>query len=223
MTAAFFHLGIVDPGLFLLAVLLLCVTPGPDTAFIVSRSLAQGARAGALSALGISLGCCLHCLLCAFGVTALIAASPGAFVIIKFGGALYLIFLGVRILISARRMVASANAVVALEPSRRREGVALVVQGFATNVANPKVILFFIAFFPQFVASDSPSKTFSLLLLGALFIVVATLYNVAVAWLSGSITRRIRAVPRFSLWLERGLGAAFIALGLRIALIRQPL
>lgn len=223
MSELMMHLGILDLGLFVGAVLLLCVTPGPDTAYIVSRSLAHGPRAGALSALGISLGCCLHCLLCAFGVTALLAASPSAFKVIKFVGAIYLVFLGVRILWSARRLARASGGTDALASPPARRGGALVVQGFLTNVANPKVILFFVAFFPQFVATDSPSKTVSLLVLGALFIVIITVYNVLVAWLAGSITARIRAVPRFALWLERGLGAAFIGLGLRIALIRQPL
>jgi threonine/homoserine/homoserine lactone efflux protein len=223
MTELTLHLGIVDPGLFVTAVFLLCVTPGPDTAYIVSRSLAQGPRAGALSALGISLGCCLHCLLCAFGVTALLAASPSAFAIIKFAGALYLIFLGARILWSARQLVREGASRTLAQGPVARGAWALIVQGFLTNVANPKVILFFIAFFPQFVATDSPSKPVSLLVLGALFVVIITLYNIVMAWLAGSITARIRAVPRVSLWLERGLGGAFIALGLRIALIRQPL
>jgi threonine/homoserine/homoserine lactone efflux protein len=156
-------------------------------------------------------------------VTALLAASPSAFAIIKFAGALYLIFLGARILWAARRLVRQGALSPVAEAPIARRGGALIVQGFLTNVANPKVILFFIAFFPQFVATDSPSKPVSLLILGALFVVIITLYNVLMAWLAGSITARIRAIPRFSLWLERGLGAAFIALGLRIALIRQPL
>src|ERR1700756_4526116 len=94
--------GIVHFPLFVAAVFLLNVTPGPDTAYIVGRSVAQGRGAGLLSALGISAGCCVHTLACAFGLTALIAASATAFTVIKFAGAIYLIYLGVRVLVGSR-------------------------------------------------------------------------------------------------------------------------
>jgi threonine/homoserine/homoserine lactone efflux protein len=152
--------GITHFGFFVVAVFLLNVTPGPDTAYIVGRSVAQGRGAGLTSALGISAGCCVHTLACAFGLTALLAASATAFTVIKFVGALYLIYLGVR-LIFARPAATEATGDVktaraAGAPKSLRQ---LFLQGFWTNVLNPKVVLFFVSFFPQFVTIGSAHKT----------------------------------------------------------------
>jgi threonine/homoserine/homoserine lactone efflux protein len=219
-------LGIVHLGLFLSAVLLLNLTPGPDTAYIVGRSLAQGRMAGVISALGICLGCCVHSVLCAFGLTALLAASASAFLVIKFIGAIYLVVLGVRLCWrSSKPDAGRPDAPVALKraPKPQRAGHSLLVQGFLTNLFNPKVILFFVAFFPQFVTQASASKPLALLVLGAMFFFMSLLYNCSVAWLAGSITTRVRAVPGVALWLERMVGVAFVALGARLALIERPL
>ena len=160
-------LGITGFTFFLVAVFLLNVTPGPDTAYIVGRSVAQGRGAGIVSALGISAGCIVHTLACAFGLTALLAASATAFTVIKFAGAIYLIYLGVRLIFAqtgppkpARTTRANAKAA----PKSLRQ---LFAQGFVTNVLNPKVVLFFVSFFPQFVAADSPHKALAFLALGA--------------------------------------------------------
>ncbi len=225
MSAWLEWLGIVHLGLFMSAVLLLNLTPGPDTAYIVGRSLAQGRMAGVISALGICLGCCVHSVLCAFGLTALLAASASAFLVIKFVGALYLVVLGLRLCWPfgrARRSTADAPAAPAA-PARQRAGRSLLMQGFLTNLFNPKVILFFVAFFPQFVAPAGHSKPLALLLLGAIFFLMSLLYNCGVAWLAGSITTRVRAVPGLAVWLERLVGVAFVALGARLALIERPL
>jgi threonine/homoserine/homoserine lactone efflux protein len=108
-------------------------------------------------------------------------------------------------------------------PKPQRAGHSLLVQGFLTNLFNPKVILFFVAFFPQFVTQASASKPLALLVLGAMFFFMSLLYNCSVAWLAGSITTRVRAVPGVALWLERMVGVAFVALGARLALIERPL
>ncbi|MDY7807219.1 LysE family translocator [Burkholderia stagnalis] len=208
-------LGITHFGFFLPAVFLLNVTPGPDTAYIIGRSVAQGRGAGLMSALGISAGCCVHALACAFGLTAVLAASATAFTVIKLVGAAYLIYLGVRMLLAkpaAGAGAAPAAAAVAAKPLRQ-----LFMQGFWTNVLNPKVVLFFVSFFPQFVSADSAHKALAFLTLGAVFVVMSTLWNSMLAWVAGSVTRRFSGKPGVKKWLDRTVGSAFVGLGLKLA------
>ncbi|WP_175815924.1 LysE family translocator [Burkholderia diffusa] len=208
-------LGITHFGFFVLAVFLLNVTPGPDTAYIVGRSVAQGRGAGLMSALGISAGCCVHALACAFGLTALLAASAAAFMVIKLVGAAYLIYLGARMIL-ARQAAAPAGAeaarATAAKPLRQ-----LFMQGFWTNVLNPKVVLFFVSFFPQFVSADSPHKALAFLALGSVFLVMSTVWSCIVAWVAGSVTQRFSGKPGVRKWLDRTVGSAFVGLGLRLA------
>jgi RhtB (resistance to homoserine/threonine) family protein len=207
--------GITHFGFFVVAVFLLNVTPGPDTAYIVGRSVAQGRGAGLMSALGISAGCCVHSLACAFGLTALLAASATAFTVIKFVGALYLIYLGVR-LIFARPAAAEAQgaAGAAGAPKSLRQ---LFLQGFLTNVLNPKVVLFFVSFFPQFVTTGSDHKAFAFLTLGGVFVLMSMVWNSFVAWIAGSVTQRFSGKPAVKRWLDRGVGSAFVGLGIKLA------
>ncbi len=210
-------LGITDLPLFVGAVFLLNVTPGPDTAYIVGRSVAQGRAAGVMSSLGVSAGCCVHALATAFGLTALLAASPTAFTIIKYAGAAYLVWLGLRLLWS--RQGTAVGATVAPQDTRglRR----LFMQGFLTNVLNPKVILFFVSFFPQFVDPRAAHQATAFLVLGAIMIAMSTVWNTAVAWLAGTLTRRVGQTPRLKCWLDRLVGTAFIGLGARLALVQR--
>ncbi|MCA8067430.1 LysE family translocator [Burkholderia sp. AU38729] len=205
--------GITHFGFFVLAVFLLNVTPGPDTAYIVGRSVAQGRGAGLMSALGISAGCCVHALACAFGLTALLAASAAAFTVIKLVGAAYLIYLGVRMIIAKQAAEPSGTAAAqAAKPLRQ-----LFMQGFWTNVLNPKVVLFFVSFFPQFVSADSPHKAWAFLTLGGVFVVMSTVWTSLVAWVAGSVTARFSGKPGVKKWLDRTVGSAFVGLGLRLA------
>ncbi len=210
--------GIVHPGVFCLAVLLLNLTPGPDTAFIVGQSVAHGRRAGLLSVLGISAGCAAHTIALSLGLSALIAASAGAFLVIKVVGAAYLVFLGVRMIVGTigRRGAAAASAAAPAIPPGPASPARTFAKGFLTNLLNPKVVLFFLSFFPQFVSAASPSKGVAFLLLGTILIAISTVYNGLVAWLAGSITQRMRGAPGVKAWLERSVGVAFIALGARI-------
>ncbi|RQR47301.1 LysE family translocator [Burkholderia sp. Bp9140] len=207
-------LGITHFGFFVLAVFLLNVTPGPDTAYIVGRSVAQGRGAGLMSALGISAGCCVHALACAFGLTALLAASAAAFTVIKLAGAAYLIYLGVRMLLTKQAAAAGAQAAQATAAKPLRQ---LFMQGFWTNVLNPKVVLFFVSFFPQFVSADSPHKALAFLALGAVFVVMSTIWTGIVAWVAGSVTQCFSGKPGVRKWLDRTVGSAFVGLGLRLA------
>ncbi len=218
------ELGIVHLGLFCVAVLLLNLTPGPDTAFIVGQSVVHGRRAGLMSVLGISAGCVVHTLAIALGLSAIIAASAGAFLVIKWVGAAYLVYLGAR-MIAASLHAGARGAHVDLDavgrlplPPSPPSGRRVFLQGFLTNVTNPKVLLFFLSLFPQFVAADSPHKALAFAALGGILTVLSTVYNGAVAWVAGSITRRMRSAPRIKAWLDRSIGGLFIALGARIAL-----
>jgi len=208
-------LGITGFGLFCLAVLLLNATPGPDTAYIVGRSVAQGRGAGIVSALGISAGCCVHTLASAFGLSAILAASATAFGIIKLAGGAYLVYLGIRMLM-ARRQEPGAIA-----PPEARPVRTIFWQGFVTNVLNPKVVLFFLSFFPQFVSADSQYKTAAFLVLGAVFVAMSTVWNCGTAMLAGTLARRAGSNPGVKVWLERTVGAAFVGLGVRLALARN--
>ncbi|CAG4892147.1 LysE family translocator [Paraburkholderia saeva] len=204
---------------FVVAVFLLNVTPGPDTAYIVGRSVAQGRGAGLMSALGISAGCCVHSLACAFGLTALLAASATAFTVIKFVGAIYLIYLGVRLILAkpAAEVPNVATSVPSRAPGAPKSLRQLFLQGFWTNVLNPKVVLFFVSFFPQFVTADSEHKTLAFLALGVVFVLMSMVWNSFVAWIAGSVTQRFSGKPGVKKWLDRGVGSAFVGLGIKLA------
>ncbi|MGH8806461.1 MAG: LysE family translocator [Noviherbaspirillum sp.] len=209
-------LGISDFSLFCAAVLLLNATPGPDTAYIVGRSLAQGRAAGLMSALGISAGCCVHALASAVGLSAILAASATAFTLIKLAGGAYLVYLGIRMLLTK-----PANAAA---PSATRDVRSLQTifwQALVTNVLNPKVILFFLAFIPQFVRTDASQKTLAFLVLGVAFAAISMCWNSGTAFLAGTLARRAGRNPQARLWLERVVGATFVALGVKLALTRN--
>ncbi|KDB09896.1 Lysine exporter protein (LYSE/YGGA) [Burkholderia sp. lig30] len=208
-------LGITHFGFFLVAVLLLNATPGPDTAYIVGRSVAQGRGAGLMSALGISAGCCVHALACAFGLTAVLAASATAFTVVKMVGAAYLIYLGVRMVFA--KQAAGGDAPQAAPRAAAKPLRQLFLQGFWTNVLNPKVVLFFVSFFPQFVSADSPRKALAFLTLGAVFVAMSTVWNSMLAWVAGSVTQRFSGKPGVKKWLDRTVGSAFVGLGFKLA------
>ncbi|HYR00112.1 MAG TPA: LysE family translocator [Casimicrobiaceae bacterium] len=206
--------GIHDLGLFVLAGLLLNVTPGADTLYIVARGTTQGARAGAVAALGIGAGCIVHTLAAALGLSAILATSATAFAVVKWIGAAYLVYLGATLLASRSRPAAPA----ALPPAPLARVFA---QGFLTNVLNPKVALFFLAFLPQFIDADAPRKAAAFLFLGAVFNVNGTLWNLLVAWLSATVAQRFSANSTVATWLRRSAGAAFVALGVRLGLAER--
>ena len=208
-------LGTQDLLLFIASALLLNITPGPDTLYIVGRSSTQGLKAGVFAALGIGAGTLVHITAAALGLSAIFSASASAFAALKLAGAAYLVYVG----ISLMRSRASDAGMVAVP-----HGAALhtiFIQGFWTNVLNPKVALFFLAFLPQFVDAEAPSKVLALLFLGLLFNFNGTLWNLFVAWSSARIGRAVLARGRAALWFNRTVGALFVYLGARLALSRQ--
>jgi threonine/homoserine/homoserine lactone efflux protein len=204
-------LGTTDLWLFVLAGLALNVTPGPDTMYILGRSATQGAKAGALAALGISAGCVVHILAATLGLSALLLASSTAFMGMKFLGAAYLIYLGITML---RAKAGSQTH----QSEREMAGLRTVFwQGFLTNVLNPKVALFFLAFLPQFIAAEAPRKWLAMLFLGLLFNFNGTLWNLFVAWSSARITTQFKVSSFAARSLNRLCGGLFIYFGYRLA------
>ena len=207
-------LGIHELWLFVLSGLLLNVTPGPDTAYIIGRSIQLGWRGGAAAALGICSGCLVHVSGAAIGLSALLMASSAAFTFIKWLGAAYLLFTGLQMLLSRRQPIADLT-VQGGEITLRR----VFWQGALTNVLNPKVALFFLAFLPQFVAADSPHKTLAFLLLGLIFIFNGTLWCLAVAAFAARAASRLRQSQGVIAWINRVLGGLFVYLGIRVAML----
>jgi threonine/homoserine/homoserine lactone efflux protein len=204
-------LGIHDLALFMLSGVLLNLTPGPDTLFILSHAT-RGARAGSMAALGIGAGCLLHIAAATIGLSALLLASATAFAALKTLGALYLIWIGISLLRSG------APGAPAAGPGGAAPGAARIfAQGALTNALNPKVAMFFLAFLPQFVDPAAPHRALGFLALGCLFNLTGTLWNLALAQLGSRALRRAPGLQRAAGWFARGVGALFVALGIRLA------
>ena len=209
-------LGIHDLWLFIVSGLILNVTPGPDTAYIVGRSVQFGWRGGAVATLGISSGCLVHVFTAAVGLSALLMASSAAFTALKLAGAAYLCFIGLTMLL-ARASKATSEIPASVAPVSLRQ---VFWQGALTNILNPKVALFFLAFLPQFVAAESPHKALAFILLGAIFIFNGTLWCLGVAAVAAKTAGRISQSGAVARWINRALGGMFIYLGVRIALFQ---
>lgn len=202
--------GTTDLALFVVAGLLLNITPGADTLYILGRSALQGWRGGAVAALGVGAGLFVHTFAAAVGLSALLAASATAFTILKWVGAAYLVYLGVSLLIARPPIVQRTPAVHAANLR------AVFLQGFLTNVLNPKVALFFLAFLPQFVDPGASNKTLTFLFLGFVFNFNGTLWNLFVAWSAARVASSLNRSGHFALWLNRAVGALFVYLGIRL-------
>ena len=202
--------------LFVAAGWLLNLTPGPDVLYIVTNALRSGVRAGMVAALGIVSGCFVHVFAAAVGVSALLATSANAFTVLKWIGAAYLLWMGVRLLRSKAaplELNAGISEVNLWRVYRR---------GFLTNVLNPKVALFFLAFVPQFIAPEAPHKALVFLLLGLLFNLNSLPINFGYAWLAAWAARRVHAVQRAMHWMDRAAGLLFVGFGLKLAMTDNP-
>ena len=206
--------------LFMAAGWLLNLTPGPDVLYIVTNSLRAGAKAGIVAGLGITAGCFVHVFAAALGVSALVATSATAFNLLKYAGAAYLLWIGVKLLLAKTPSTQTDLAAqAALQPTR--DLMAVFRGGFFTNVLNPKVAIFFLAFVPQFIAPDADNKALTFILLGVIFnlnsIPVNSGWALAAAW-----TARNNAVQRGMHWLDRVAACMFIGFGLKLALSDNP-
>jgi len=190
---------------------LLNLTPGPDTAYILGRSIAQGREAGIASALGICVGSIFHSCAAALGLSAILATSAVAFAAIKLLGGAYLIFFGIKMLLDRRRQLSLPSNF------RRRTTIAAFRQGVFTNVLNPKVALFFLAFLPQFIDPASNMKLLAFLALGLTFVTTGTIWCLILAWFASALSERLRENETIGQWLNRAAGALFVFLGARLA------
>lgn len=207
--------------LFVAAGLLLNLTPGPDVLYIVSHALRQGARAGMVAALGITAGCFVHILAAAAGVSALMAASATAFTVLKWVGAAYLVYVGLRMLLSgppaAMDSVADSG-----RPSWTPGMKSIFFRGFWTNALNPKVALFFLAFVPQFIGPGVEHKALAFLLLGLLFNFNGLWVNLGWALAAAWLATRATALSAAMHWLDRIAGLMFMGFGVKLALADNP-
>ena len=207
--------GIHDFGLFLGAAILLNLTPGPDTVYILGRTIAQGREAGIASAFGISLGSIFHTCAAALGLSAILATSAVAFGAIKLLGGAYLIFLGIKMILDRRKQLSLPSSF------RRRTTSAAFRQGILTNILNPKVALFFLAFLPQFIDPGSNAKIAAFISLGLTFVTTGTIWCLVLAWFASAFSKRLRTNETISQWLNRTAGALFVFLGVRLATAKQ--
>lgn len=206
-------LGTENLGVFVVAGLLLNITPGADMLFIAGRSAAQGPRAGIVAAVGIGAGCLIHILFATFGLSVVLATSAVAFSLVKYAGAAYLIYLGATTLLTIRKN----------EPESSEKMIALPLgrifrQAILVNALNPKVALFFMALLPQFVSPTSPYPSLSFLFLGVLFDVNGTIVNIVFALLTSQIASRFRQSTIFARTCKAIAASLFISLGIRLAM-----
>lgn len=208
--------GIHHYWLFIATAIVLILTPGQDTFFILGRSLAGGRTEGLMAALGITAGSVIHTILAALGLSALLATSPYAFMVVKFAGAAYLIFIGVKALFSRAAKLPGAD-----EAARGDGGWSAFRQGIISNILNPKVALFFLALMPQFIDAASTNKVGAFLALGFSFVTMGLVWCSVLAIGAASLRTAILRRPSMATILNRVAGAMFIALGLRLATARQ--
>ncbi len=208
--------GIHDLPLFVISGLLLNIMPGPDSLLIMTRSATQGWRAGVAASLGIGTGTLVHIFAAALGLSALLSTSATAFTVVKLIGAAYILYMAVGLLRSRKADGEAKAPVLAALPYRK-----IFAQGFLTNVLNPKVALFFLAFVPQFIALDAPSKGLAFIVLGCIFNFNGMLWCCGLALTTAKASERIKLNPTVSLWLNRATGGLFVWLGVKLALSKQ--
>jgi threonine/homoserine/homoserine lactone efflux protein len=197
--------------LFVFASFVLVLVPGPDMAYMLARCIAQGRRAGVLAALGFNLGGFVHLTAAVLGLSTILATSAFAFSVVKWLGAAYLIYLGLGAIWGNQGpLVINANATL-------RDGRTILWQAFLSDALNPKVAMFFLALLPQFVDAKGPHPTLQILLLGVTVNMIALPTNMLLVFCSAGLTESLRRNAAISRWLQKGLGALFVALGVRLA------
>jgi threonine/homoserine/homoserine lactone efflux protein len=200
---------------FIVASLVLILTPGQDMVLVVTRSVSRGARAGVATAAGVSTGLVAHTLLATLGLGAVLRASEPLFVALKLVGAAYLLYLGVSML-RARNVDFAAGDTAPRSPRR------LFADGAISNVSNPKIAIFYLAFLPQFVAADAARPAATVFVLGLAFAALTFVVKGPMALSAGLLSGWLRSRPQVQRWMHRCSGVVLIALGARLALERRP-
>lgn len=198
--------------LFVLASVVLCVAPGPDMIFILTRTLAQGRKAGVMAAVGINMGAYVHLIAAVLGLSAILATSAVAFSVIKWLGAAYLVFIGIQVLRNKQNVALTHESGL-----KKQSNFRILWQGFLSDVLNPKVAIFFLAFLPQFVNPQSGHPTLQIVVLGITTNVVAIAINLTLVYFSGALTAKLHSNQKISEWLNKTMGVIFITLGFKLA------
>ncbi len=194
--------------------LLLNLYPGPDSLYIISRSVSQGRLAGISAVLGISTGSLFHTLIGAIGLSAMILSSANAFMIIKYVGVAYLFYQAVIMFRESTQKVPETNFAI-----KNKRLLSIYAQGAITNILNPKVALFFMALLPQFISAQSPHKTLTFMVLGLMFIITGTLWCLLLALFASYFSEQLRANSKVSRWLLRVNALLFVYLGVQLGMI----
>lgn len=205
--------GIENYAGFVAAAIILNLTPGADTLYILTRSIAQGSRAGLVSVAGIMSGCVVHVLAAAFGLSLILTTSATAFFLVKWAGAIYLIFLGIRALTTRAPAFETQSSRFS-----NKDLVAIYRQGMITNILNPKVALFFLSFLPQFINAGNTDGPLPFLFLGGTFLVTGTLWCLVLTRTATRMTRMLRENAGIGMWMQKLSGIVFIGFGVSLAL-----
>jgi threonine/homoserine/homoserine lactone efflux protein len=200
---------------FAIASLILNITPGADMLYVATRSTGLGVKAGIISSLGVMAGCLVHAAAAVIGLSAIIASSATAFMLVKYAGAVYLIYLGIR------SFIGEANQFEIENNHMQHKSREIFWQGVITNVLNPKVALFFLAFLPQFIDVRSESPELIILMLGIWFTISGTIVNIIVAILFGRMGNWLAQRQWFVKWQAKVTGLLLVLLGVRIALTEK--
>ncbi len=210
--------GIHDLALFMVSGFILNVMPGPDTLLIMSKSASQGWRAGSVASLGIGSGVFVHIVAAALGLSAILASSATAFLVVKYAGAAYLVYIGLMALRQKSRPDADTASPAHAAAGQTHSMKSIYWQGFLSNALNPKVALFFLAFVPQFIGHDAPDKALAFIVLGLIFNFNSMLWCHFLAVSTALASQRLKVSATISNWLNKTIGVLFISLGVKLAL-----
>ena len=202
--------GIVNYTVFIASSILLNLTPGSDTIFVLGKGISSGKKAAIISALGISAGCLVHTILAAFGLSAILSKSIMAFNIVKWIGALYLVYLGIKSFKSKELSLDNDYS------KKELSSIKIFKEGILTNVLNPKVALFFLSFMPQFISKNNSYGPLPFIILGCTFVFSGTIWSLILAFSSSMMTKKLKENPNFSKMLNKITGIAFIGLGIKL-------
>ncbi|GFD73624.1 LysE family translocator [Tenacibaculum mesophilum] len=197
---------------FLVATILFVLTPGIETVFLINKSISQGRRSGIYTSFGLNTGALVHTLFGALGLSIMVAKSAIFFALIKYLGAAYLIYLGVTKVMSKKGLIANTN-----EEQKKNSAKSSFTSGFVTNILNPKVALFFIAFFPQFISPTEIENPVPFIIMGVIYAVMTTIWYLVLTSFAGIFSTKIKENEKIGVRLNKISGVIFVLMGLQIA------
>jgi len=204
-------MGIINFSTFLVTSFLFIISPGIDTIFVLNKSIAQGKKAGIYATLGIATGVLVHTTLAAFGLSLILSQSAIAFGFVKYAGAAYLVYLGISKFLAKDEILKQDVAIVS-EPVRKTYLSAVL-----TNTLNPKVAIFFLAFFPQFILPAQIHNALPFVLLGTTYALMSLAWFAVLTFFAGSLSGRLKKQSLFSIWLNKFSAVVFVLMGIKIA------